>query len=139
MTVAGSYPSIYLFSWNNHLACLSLGTCWYFTPQTEFSAMLRRTSCLLACRKMHDTPRKHWGSFSFFHLTYSYFSPVGIVSYILKRANQSNCWILMTRTSCAKHSILKLGYLESNDSRNKYITLSNLGRLENFQKISVTW
>lgn len=45
----------------------------------------------------------------------------------------------MTITSCAKHFILKLGYLESNEARNKYITLSNLGRLENFQKISVTW
>lgn len=33
----------------------------------------------------------------------------------------------------------KLGYLESNEAGNKFIKLSNLGRLENFQKMSFTW
>ena len=33
----------------------------------------------------------------------------------------------------------KLGYLESNEAGDKYIKLSNLGRLKNFQKMSFTW
>lgn len=33
----------------------------------------------------------------------------------------------------------KLGYLESSEAGNKFIKLSNLGRLENFQKMSFTW
>lgn len=45
----------------------------------------------------------------------------------------------MTRPFRCQAFSPKLGYLESNEAGNNYIELGNLGRLENFQKMSLTW